>query len=40
MLLLLLLLLLLQSVFEKGHQASLRVYDDPPTSITYPGDGL
>lgn len=34
-----LLLLLLQSAFEKAHQASLAVYDDPPSCISYPIDG-
>jgi hypothetical protein len=30
---------LLQSAFEKAHQASLAVYDDPPSCISYPIDG-
>jgi hypothetical protein len=28
----------LQSAFEKAHQASLAVYDDPPSCISYPID--
>lgn len=28
--------LVLQSAFEKAHQASLAVYDDPPSCVTYP----